>query len=1086
MTENAQRFVGAQTFQALSGQPVRTSLWDAAAEAAMGHIELARWADTHRRSRPATANTLAKLAHGFADDLVSTLCLATTAPITVAPAMNHRMWLHPATQANIALLRERGVRIVGPERRPAGRRRIRPGPHGRTARHRRRARRGDALEPGRRAASWSAPGRRTRTSIRCASSATAAAARWGSRSPPPPRAAARTSCWSPARCTCRRPTACSASTCARAAQMHDAVLGALPADVYIGAAAVADFTPRTVAPDKIKKQPAPTRSMLRTGAHARHPRRRRRACAAAAPGGRLRRRNRRRRALCARQARRQARGPDRRQPRRRAPAAASRATTTRCTVYWRGGRARRLGPAPKTATRRRAAGPDRGTTGIDAMIRTKTLEVKMLDPRFGDEWPHAGLRHRRQRGPGPARRARRAAAAGAGRCRADPVGPGDPPRPIPALCAVVLPRSGLGHRHGIVLGNGTGLIDADYQGPLMISTWNRGREAFTIQPGDRIAQLVVLPIVRATLQVVDTFEASARGERWLRPHRRALTQGEGNIQMTEQDHAEPAKRKFGMSPTRCGRCCRRSRWSAPADRAVAGVERLGAVPRASTASRRCTQSRDATADDRSPRRSRKDLGATRHALRRPRRCRPRSRSGDLAAAGKRARARAGPASNSVEVLAAGFDAAYAALPKAGFGKLGAGRSGDRRRTRRSRRSCAMRGGPQPGRRRAGVKGGKRVRPWPTCACRWRARPGAGCGRNVATTATSRCARAASASSSAATRRSPNGRRSAAPRRSAARAGASPPACPMRAARRSGWARSPCFGIAAGVAGAGRLASRGAPASVAGTGGWSRDEAHVAAPTLAPTQPAPARAAAAAPIAEGQGRGRAGQGAPPVLIDKGIFRAYDIRGIVGKTLDAGVAELIGQAIGSLMARQGPARHRGRPRRSPVRPGHGRRPDRRPAQGRPQRHRHRHGGRRRSCTSRAYHLRTGCCVAVTGSHNPPDYNGFKIVVGGETLSGNAITDLYARIAEDRLHEAATPGSWQQRDVVERLHRAHHLRRAARSPPEGGGRCRQRRRRRDRAAGARRRSAPKSRRCICEVDGTFPQPPSGSERAAQPRQT
>ena len=81
----------------------------------------------------------------------------------------------------------------------------------------------------------------------------------------------------------------------------------------------------------------------------------------------------------------------------------------------------------------------------------------------------------------------------------------------PALCAVILPRSGLGHKHGIVLGNGTGLIDADYQGPLMISAWNRGAAAYTIEPGDRIAQLVLLPIVRATLQVVDTFEDSARG-----------------------------------------------------------------------------------------------------------------------------------------------------------------------------------------------------------------------------------------------------------------------------------------------------------------------------------------------------------------------------------------------------------------------------------------------------------------------------------------------------------------------------------------------------------------------------------------------
>ena len=82
----------------------------------------------------------------------------------------------------------------------------------------------------------------------------------------------------------------------------------------------------------------------------------------------------------------------------------------------------------------------------------------------------------------------------------------------PALCAVILPRSGLGHKHGIVLGNGTGLIDADYQGPLMISTWNRGDAAYTISPGDRIAQLVLLPIVRAALQVVDTFKESARGE----------------------------------------------------------------------------------------------------------------------------------------------------------------------------------------------------------------------------------------------------------------------------------------------------------------------------------------------------------------------------------------------------------------------------------------------------------------------------------------------------------------------------------------------------------------------------------------------
>ena len=139
-----------------------------------------------------------------------------------------------------------------------------------------------------------------------------------------------------------------------------------------------------------------------------------------------------------------------------------------------------------------------------------TLEIRILDPRFGTEWPLPEY----------------VTAASAGldlRAALDDalvLEPGDTalvPSGLamhlgdPGLCAVVLPRSGLGHKHGIVLGNGTGLIDADYQGPLMISVWNRGKEAFTMQPGDRIAQLVVLPIVRARLQVVEAFEASARG-----------------------------------------------------------------------------------------------------------------------------------------------------------------------------------------------------------------------------------------------------------------------------------------------------------------------------------------------------------------------------------------------------------------------------------------------------------------------------------------------------------------------------------------------------------------------------------------------
>ena len=81
----------------------------------------------------------------------------------------------------------------------------------------------------------------------------------------------------------------------------------------------------------------------------------------------------------------------------------------------------------------------------------------------------------------------------------------------PSLAAVLLPRSGLGHKHGIVLGNLVGLIDSDYQGPLMVSCWNRGPTAYTVQPGERIAQLVLVPVVQAQLEIVEEFIASARG-----------------------------------------------------------------------------------------------------------------------------------------------------------------------------------------------------------------------------------------------------------------------------------------------------------------------------------------------------------------------------------------------------------------------------------------------------------------------------------------------------------------------------------------------------------------------------------------------
>lgn len=259
MTSGAQQFVTPLSFQALSGHPTRTTLWDSAAEQAMGHLELARWADRIVIA-PATADLLARLAHGFADDLVTTLCLASTAPISVAPAMNHRMWGHPATQANLALLRERGVQVIGPDDGPLAEGESGPG----------RLSEPDAIVA---ALSVSADGTGTqapdltlaglkvvvsagptyedldpvrylgnRSSGKMGFAVAASAARRGAEvvlvsgpvNLPTPAGVRRVDVRS-------------------AAQMREAVFASFPADIYIGAAAVADYTPRLPAANKIKK-----------------------------------------------------------------------------------------------------------------------------------------------------------------------------------------------------------------------------------------------------------------------------------------------------------------------------------------------------------------------------------------------------------------------------------------------------------------------------------------------------------------------------------------------------------------------------------------------------------------------------------------------------------------------------------------------------------------------------------------------------------------------------------------------------------------------------------------------------------------
>ncbi len=255
MTAGAEQFVTPLSFQALSGQPTRTSLWDSAAEASMGHIELARWADRVLIA-PATADLLAKLAHGFANDLVTTLCLATTAPITVAPAMNHRMWLHPATQANLAMLRARGVQVIGPEDGPLAEGESGPGRLSEpeaivAALSMASVPAADAALKGLKVIVSAGPTYEdldpvrylgNRSSGKMGFAVAASAARRGAEvilvaGPvhlPTPAGVKRVDVRS-------------------AAQMREAVFAAFPADLYIGAAAVADYTPRVPAANKIKK-----------------------------------------------------------------------------------------------------------------------------------------------------------------------------------------------------------------------------------------------------------------------------------------------------------------------------------------------------------------------------------------------------------------------------------------------------------------------------------------------------------------------------------------------------------------------------------------------------------------------------------------------------------------------------------------------------------------------------------------------------------------------------------------------------------------------------------------------------------------
>jgi dUTP pyrophosphatase len=140
----------------------------------------------------------------------------------------------------------------------------------------------------------------------------------------------------------------------------------------------------------------------------------------------------------------------------------------------------------------------------------RPLKVRVLDPRMGREWPLPAYATEGAAGLDLRAAIDAPLELAPGKAELLPTGLSiwveDP-----QLAAVILPRSGLGHKHGLVLGNLVGLIDSDYQGPLMVSCWNRGTAAYTVQPGERIAQLVVVPVAQVQLEVVEDFAATARG-----------------------------------------------------------------------------------------------------------------------------------------------------------------------------------------------------------------------------------------------------------------------------------------------------------------------------------------------------------------------------------------------------------------------------------------------------------------------------------------------------------------------------------------------------------------------------------------------
>lgn len=512
MTQSAQEFITPLTMQALSGNAVRTELFDTEAERAMGHIELARWAD-YLLIAPASANCLAKMAQGIADDLLSTLYLVAEIPVIVCPAMNVSMWSHPATRANCAILHHRGVVFVGPEE---GSQACGEYGLGRVSEAQQvinglRLFEVNQLLAGKKVLITAGPTRESIDPVRYLSNYSSGKMGY---------AIAEAALMAGAEVTLiTGPSALEASGGIQlihvesAQAMCEEVMQRLQTGVvFIGTAAVADYQVQNPATDKVKKKDHEQMTLQLT----RNPD----ILSAVAASGKA------------------------------SYVVGFAAETTDLVQYATEKMHRKqldmviankvgkglgfesdLNQVTVITKNEQIELPLNHKTRLAGQIiailaatlqndahwnywenrMLQAIQLKILDAKIGNSIPL------------PAYATNGSAGLDLRACLDEPLvlAPQQTvliPTGIAIyiadsnLAAVILPRSGLGHKNGIVLGNLVGLIDSDYQGELKISCWNRSQEAFTIQPGDRIAQLVFTPVVQAAFEVVSEFIESDRGD----------------------------------------------------------------------------------------------------------------------------------------------------------------------------------------------------------------------------------------------------------------------------------------------------------------------------------------------------------------------------------------------------------------------------------------------------------------------------------------------------------------------------------------------------------------------------------------------